>query len=102
MKSDETTKILLVAAAAVAAFGVQAAVSMPHVFGDNMVLQSGQRVPVWGKAAPGEKVSVAFAAKSDDLVLTGKPESRLYRQPVAKLTVRGGRYAARRISVWVK
>ena len=30
----------------------------------------------------------AFAAKSDDLVLTGKPESRLYRQPVAKLTVR--------------
>ena len=30
----------------------------------------------------------AFAAKSDDLVLTGKPASRLYRQPVAKLTVR--------------
>ena len=54
-------KILVFAAAAVAAWGVQAAVWMPHVFGDNMVLQRGQRVPVWGKAAPGEKVTVAFA-----------------------------------------
>ena len=51
-------KILVFAAAAVAAWGVQAAVWMPHVFGDNMVLQRGQRVPVWGKAAPGEKVTV--------------------------------------------
>ena len=30
----------------------------------------------------------AFSAKSDDLVLTGKPESRLRRQAVANLTVR--------------
>ena len=57
-------KILVFAVAAVAAFGVQAIVSMPHVFGDNMVLQSGQRVPVWGKAAPGEKVTVAFAGQT--------------------------------------
>ena len=33
-----------------------AAVTLPHVFGDNMVLQRGQRVPVWGKADPGERV----------------------------------------------
>ena len=57
-------KILVFAAAAVAAWGVQAAVWMPHVFGDNMVLQRGQRVPVWGKAAPGEKVTVAFAGQT--------------------------------------
>ena len=38
-----------------------AAVSLPHVFGHNMVLQCGQRVPVWGTAAPGERVTVAFA-----------------------------------------
>jgi sialate O-acetylesterase len=30
----------------------------------------------------------AFAAKSDDLVLSGKPASRLYRKPLANLTVR--------------
>ena len=41
-----------------------AAVTMPHVFGDNMVLQRGQKVPVWGKADPGEQVTVAFAGQS--------------------------------------
>ena len=50
--------------ATVAAWNVQAAVSLPHVFGDNMVLQSGQRVPVWGKAAPGERVAVVFAGQT--------------------------------------
>ena len=37
---------------------------MPHVFGDNMVLQRGRSVPVWGKAAPGERVTVTFAGKT--------------------------------------
>ena len=40
------------------------AATLPHVFGDNMVLQRGQRVPVWGKGAPGEKVTVEFAGQS--------------------------------------
>ena len=31
------------------ALGLHAAVSLPHVFGDNMVLQRGMRVPVWTK-----------------------------------------------------
>ena len=38
--------------------------TLPHIFGHNMVLQRGQRVPVWGKGAPGEKVSVSFAGQS--------------------------------------
>ena len=58
-------KILLtVAAALFAAAECAAAVTMPRVFGDNMVLQQGQRVPVWGKAAPGEKVTVSFAGQT--------------------------------------
>jgi hypothetical protein len=40
-----------------------AAVKLAGVFGDHMVLQRGLPVPVWGTAAPGEKVSVAFADK---------------------------------------
>jgi len=57
-------KILLtVAAALFVAVECAAAVTMPRVFGDNMVLQQGQRVPVWGKAAPGEKVTVSFAGQ---------------------------------------
>ena len=40
-----------------------AAVRLAGVFGDHMVLQRGLPVPVRGTAAPGEKVSVAFADK---------------------------------------
>ena len=44
------------------------AVTLPHVFGDNMVLQRGTRVPVWGKAKPDERVRVEFAGQSVETV----------------------------------
>jgi sialate O-acetylesterase len=37
---------------------VQAAVKLPAVIGDKMVLQQQTKVPVWGTAEPGEQVSV--------------------------------------------
>jgi sialate O-acetylesterase len=43
------------------AAGARAEVRVAPVLGDNMVLQRGLPVPVWGTAAPGEKVSVSFA-----------------------------------------
>lgn len=57
----------------------QADVTLPHVLGDNMVLQRGQPVPVWGWAAPGEKVTVTFAGqrKSARTDTAGKWEVRL-------------------------
>jgi sialate O-acetylesterase len=39
------------------------ALTVPHVFGDHMVLQSGQPVPVWGWAGPGEAITVRFAGQ---------------------------------------
>ncbi len=54
----------LACAGALLAGGLQAAVSLPNVVGDNMVLQCGQKVPVWGKAAPGERVTVSFAGQA--------------------------------------
>jgi sialate O-acetylesterase len=50
---------------------VVAEVKMPAIFGDHMVLQQGQKVPVWGTADPGEKVTVivgdhAGGATADD------------------------------------
>ena len=33
-------------------------------FADNMVLQRGRAVPVWGSADPGEKVTVSFAGQT--------------------------------------
>jgi sialate O-acetylesterase len=39
-------------------------VKLSKVFTPHMVLQRGMAVPVWGTAAPGEKVTVAFAGQS--------------------------------------
>jgi len=44
------------------------AIDMPEVFSDNMVLQRGLCVPVWGTAEPGEKVSVCFAGQTRQTV----------------------------------
>ena len=54
-------------------------ITLPHVFGDNMVLQRSQPVPVWGWAAPGERVAVEFAGqrKTATTDSTGKWEVRL-------------------------
>src|SRR5438132_8910746 len=40
--------------------GARAAVKPHALFSDGMVLQQGMRVPVWGSAEPGEKVTVRF------------------------------------------
>ena len=47
-----------------AALNGVAAVRLPNIFGDNMVLQQGMAVPVWGWADPGEKVTVRFAGQT--------------------------------------
>jgi len=53
---------LLCAGVGIATFLPAAArgdVKMPSIFGDHMVLQQGMKLPVWGKADPGEKVMVS-------------------------------------------
>ena len=40
-----------------------AEVRLPSIFTDHMVLQRDKAVPVWGKAAPGEEVTVEFAGQ---------------------------------------
>jgi len=56
------------------AFGGYATVSTPSVFGDHMVLQQQKALPVWGKAEPGETVTVSLNGKSDSA--TACPEGR--------------------------
>ncbi len=46
-------------------------IELPGVFGDNMVLQQGMKVPVWGSADPGENVTVAIDGSSST-AKTGK------------------------------
>jgi sialate O-acetylesterase len=41
-----------------------AAVKLPAVIGDNMVLQRGQPLPIWGRADQGEEVTVRLAGQT--------------------------------------
>ena len=65
-------KILMISALALAALGSQAKVRLPHVLGDNMVLQQNTDVRLWGWTAPGKTVTVttswntaAYTVKAD-------------------------------------
>jgi sialate O-acetylesterase len=49
-------------------FSAQAEVVPSVLFGDNAVLQQGRKVPVWGTAAEGEKVSVSFGEQKAETV----------------------------------
>jgi sialate O-acetylesterase len=35
-------------------------IKLPGIFGDHMVIQRNQRVPIWGWSSPGEKITVTF------------------------------------------
>ena len=50
------------------ALSTQAAVTLPHIFGKDMVLQQGAPVPVWGWASPNEKITVEFAGQKKEAV----------------------------------
>jgi sialate O-acetylesterase len=58
LKLSLATGLLLAASLA------HATVRLPALVGSHMVLQRGRPVPVWGWAAPGEKVSVTFRGKT--------------------------------------
>jgi sialate O-acetylesterase len=66
MKQRIMTAVAL--AAAVCLTGQQARADVkPHaLFTDGMVLQRGMKCPIWGKADPGEQVSVSFSAKKEN------------------------------------
>src|SRR6266700_5746066 len=51
------TSILLLALAS------RADVRLPALFSDNMVLQQGMRVPLWGWAEDGEQVTITFRGR---------------------------------------
>jgi hypothetical protein len=70
-------------------------VTVDKMFSDHMVLQRDMAVPVWGMAAPGEKVTVAFRdqKKTAEADKDGKWLVRLDAMKVGepgKMTVSGG------------
>ncbi len=61
---------------------VHAEVKLAAPFGDHMVLQQGQPVPVWGKAAPGEKITVTFGGQSQSAVAASNGTWRVDLKPM--------------------
>lgn len=53
------------------------------IFGDHMVLQRDLPVPVWGEAAPGESITVAFAGQSHTVVADASGRWRVTLAPLA-------------------
>ncbi|MHC4248610.1 MAG: hypothetical protein ACYS9X_05720, partial [Planctomycetota bacterium] len=94
----------LLAFAVIAALGARAAAVEPaDTLGDHMVLQRGKPVPVWGTAAPGERVTVSFAGRDASAVADAKgrwlvrlapleagaePRELIIRGADAKVTIR--------------
>ncbi len=64
-----STKLMTMWMVLAAAAGIASAeVRVDRMFSDHMVLQREMAVPVWGTAAPGEKVTVAFAGQTRQTV----------------------------------
>src|SRR6266487_3874223 len=65
---NNTTKIICTLFCAVATAGISA--ELNPLFQDNAVLQCDARVPVWGAARDGEKITVTFAGQNISTVAT--------------------------------
>ncbi|AWI10339.1 sialate O-acetylesterase [Ereboglobus luteus] len=65
-----------------AGIALNADVKVPAIFGDNMVIQLGRPVPVWGSAAPGEKVTVTFADQTKSAVAGADGKWRVNLDPL--------------------
>src|SRR6478672_10269142 len=71
------THILSALALSLCLVSARADVKLPHVFGDHMVLQRGQKLPVWGWADPGEKVSVTLGSQTQTATADEKGKWRV-------------------------
>lgn len=61
LKPMNRYSVLRISLFCIVASHIQAEVKCPPIFASHMVLQRDQEIPVWGTAAPGEKVTVNFA-----------------------------------------
>ncbi len=60
----------------------RADVKLPAIFGDHMVLQRGAKVPIWGKADPGERVTVRVGAQSHAATADAEGKWRVTLDPI--------------------
>ncbi|WP_269522155.1 sialate O-acetylesterase [Coraliomargarita parva] len=69
--------------------------SLPSIFSDHMVLQRDQRNPVWGQAAPGDRITVSIQEQHYEVVAGDDGKWRIWLEPMPAggpftLEVKGG------------
>jgi len=70
-------------------------VKLPAIFGDNMVLQQGIVAPIWGKADPGENVTISVSGQTVSTTADASGKWKLKLQPLksggpaVEVTVKG-------------
>ena len=65
---------------------LHADVVLPAIFSNHMVLQQGVTLPVWGWAAPGERVIVTVAERCEETIADSRGYWRVTLRPLAKST----------------
>ncbi len=63
-----------------------AQLTLADIFSENMVLQRGKPIPLWGKAAPGKSITVSFAGKEYNTTATQDGKWQIYLMPMAETT----------------
>ena len=69
-----------------AALTAPAAPALNPLFGDGMVVQQEMRVPVWGTADPGEKVTLTFAEQTQEAVADERGQWKVWLEPMPAST----------------
>lgn len=62
--TPKTVISLIAGTTFLACISATAQISLPKVIGDNMVLQQGKPVAIWGQGVPGKRITVKFAGQS--------------------------------------
>jgi sialate O-acetylesterase len=75
-------RLLTCAIAALISLNVNADVKLPAIFGSHMVLQRGIKLPVWGWADAGEKVTVKIASQEKSATADEKGVWRVTLDPI--------------------
>jgi sialate O-acetylesterase len=92
MSGPTTNPVRLILLLLVFVGAVHAEVRLPAIISDNVVLQQGTKVRIWGNAKPGERVTVTFQNKSTETVGDAQGRWQVFIGPLknggpAELTV---------------
>ena len=61
---------------------VSADVKLPSIISDNMVLQQGMRVPIWGWGEPGESITVTLNSQCEQVVVNEQGRWKITFDPL--------------------